>query len=141
MSQVLLEDVRQAVMTDFKAVHTAYYPTIKVDYPNLRVVDIETQRDPFVKLSLDLSGIERAALGESELLVPGELSVYFYFREDTGTSAATKYTDMLNTYLGLKQVKFIFYHEAKPFNIKTFPGWLGVLNYIKFDVSRSVTGS
>lgn len=141
MSQTLLNDVRVAVMSAFQAAHTTTYPLIKVDYPNVSVVDIEHQTDPFVRLHLDLSGIERAAMGDLELLVPGMLSVYFYYKEGTGTLASTQYTDMLNARLGLHQIGHLFFHVVKPIEIKTFPGWVGTMNYIKFDVSRSVTGS
>jgi len=141
MSQTLLEDVRKSVMTAFQTAHAVSYSTTKVNYPNLMIVDIEHQRDPFVTLHLDLSKVERAAMGDSELLVPGALSVYFYFREGTGTSAAMTYTDMLNSRLGMKHIGHVYYHVVKPIDVITFPGWVGVLNYIKFDVSRSVTGS
>lgn len=131
-----LNDVRSAVISAFKTVHDAHAPTVKVNYPNLVVVDIEHQTDPFVTLSLDTQGITRAALGETELLVPGFLFVYYYFLENTGTASAYSYTDMLNTYLCMRQVGSIAYGPARPIMIETFPGWKGFMNSIKFDVCR-----
>lgn len=141
MSLTLLDDVRAAVISNFKTVHDTYFPAMKVNYPNLNVVDLERQVDPFVSLYLDLSKLQRAALGEKELLVPGSLYVSFYFKENTGTKASSQYTDMLNNALGMKQVGFIYYREVRPMEIKTFPGWVGTMNHLMFDVNRSVTGS
>lgn len=137
MSQTLLEDVRKSVIQTFSDVQGIYYPDMKVGYPNWNIVDIEHQVDPFAKVSLDLSKAERAALGDTEQLVPGVLEVYYYFREGTGTSAATKYTDVLNAHMCMQQVGDIYYHAVKPMNVKTFPAWVGVLNYIKFDISSA----
>jgi hypothetical protein len=138
MSLTLLEDVRKSVIQTFKDVQGLYYPAMSVNYPNLTVVDIEHQADPFVSVSLDLSKVERAALGDKELLVPGVLEVYYYFREGTGTSSALNYTDTLNAYLCMQQIGDIYYHAVKPMNVKTFPAWVGVLNYIRFDISSPV---
>lgn len=135
---ISLEEVRQAVIGNFQTVHEAQYPTTLAEYPNFSVVDIEHQKEPFVKVELDLKDIEQAAIGERELLVPGVLRVYFYYREGQGMSGAYSYTDALNTYLGMTQIGAIWYHAAKPMNIKTFPGWEGCLNTIKFDVVKNL---
>jgi len=138
MNQTLIEDVRQSVMQSFGDVHGIYYPTTMVNYPNITVVDIEHQVEPFVSISLDLSKVEKAALGDKELLVPGVLEVYFYYREGTGTQDSMIYTDTLNAHLCMQQVGAIYYHAAKPMRVTTFPAWVGTLNYIKFDVSSAL---
>ena len=138
MSQTLLEDVRQSVVGAFKSVQDAYYPTTLVNYPNITVVDLEHQVDPFVSLSLDLSKATRAALADKELLVPGVLEVYFYFREGTGTQESTIYTDKLNEHLCMQQNGAIYYHAVKPMRVTTFPAWVGTLNYIRFDISSAL---
>ena len=69
MSQTLLEDVRQSVVGAFKSVQDTYYPTTLVNYPNITVVDLEHQVDPFVSLSLDLSKATQAALADKVLIV------------------------------------------------------------------------
>ena len=135
---ISLEDVRQEVIGAIQSFQETHYPTMKVNYPNFTVVDIEHQKDPFIKVELDFKDIEQAAIGERELLVPGILRVYFYYREGQGMSGAYSYTDALNTYLGMTQVGAIWYHVAKPMNIKTFPGWEGCLNTIKFDVVKGL---
>ena len=137
MSLTLLEDVRASVLGAFQTAHAVGYAATKVNYPNLVVVDLEHQRDPFVSVELDLSKVEKAALGDTELLVPGVLQVYFYYREGTGTSGAFSYTDSLNTNLCMQQHGAIYYHVVKPMPVTTFPAWVGLLNYIKFDVSAS----
>ncbi len=136
---ISIEEVRQEVTAAFKAIHDANYPTILVNYPNFVVVDIERQEDPFVSLELDLSQLERSAIGERELLIPGVLHVNHYFREGTGTSSTTLYTTMLNEYLGMTQVGALQFQVARPISIQTFPGWLGTMNSIGFDVVPSLS--
>jgi len=135
---ISLEEVRQAVIGNIQSVHETHYPTTKANYPNFSVVDLEHQKDPFIKVELDLKDVEQAAIGERELSVPGILRVYFYYREGQGMSGAYSYTDMLNTYLGMSQIDAVWYHAAKPMIIKTFPGWEGCMNTIKFEVVKSL---
>jgi len=137
MSLTLLEDVRQAVISAFQTAHAVSYSATKVNYPNLVVVDLEHQVAPFVSVELDLSKVTRAALADTELLVPGVLQVYFYYREGTGTSGALRYTDSLNTNLCMRQHGAIYYHAVKPMPVTTFPAWVGLLNYIKFDLNKA----
>jgi hypothetical protein len=137
MSLTLLEDVRQSVIGAFQTAHAVSYSATKVNYPNLVVVDLEHQAAPFVSVELDLSAVTKAALGDSELLVPGVLQVYFYYRQGTGTLDAFKYTDSMNANLCMRQIGSVYYHAVKPIPVTTFPAWVGMLNYIKFDVSAS----
>lgn len=132
----LLNDVRQEVITAFTDAHQAHYPTTKVNYPNLMIVDIEHQVDPFVSVELDTSRLEQAALGENELLVPGILYIYFYFQKGTGTAHAYDYTDMLNQYLGMQHIGAIYYEAVRPISIETFPGWIGFMNVVRFQISK-----
>lgn len=134
-----LEEVRQSVMTTFKTAHQANYPTTLVNYPNLVVVDLEHQKDPFVSLRLSLSDTSRTAIGEEEIYVNGTLEVYFYYREGTGTAHAANYTDMLNTTISMNIFDSLGYREVKPINIKSFPGWEGCLNSIEFDLVAGPT--
>jgi len=138
MSFTKLEDVRQEVIGAFKGVHDAHYPATKVNYPNFVVVDLEHQVDPFVSVALDLSLASRAAIGDNEMIVPGLLLVYYYFREGTGSAGSFGYTDMLNQYLCMQQIGSIAYGAAKPMSIRSFPVWDGLLNYIKFDICSTV---
>lgn len=130
-----IEEVRQEVISAFKTVHDAHYSATLVNYPNIVVVDIEHQTAPFVSVELDLTKITKAALGEKELLVPGMLFVYFYYRIGTGMAGAYNYTDMLNTYLGQEQVGALYFHEAVPVEVQSFPGWKGLMHTMRFDVS------
>ena len=118
-----LDEIRQAVVAAFKAVHEAYYPTTPVNYPGWAVVDVERQTEPFVSLELDLTGIDQAALGETELRVPAAIMVYFHYREGKGMSGSLLYTDMLNAYLGQTQVGSIRYQVAKPIQVSLLKGW------------------
>jgi hypothetical protein len=138
---ISLDEVRQEVVAAFKQVHDANYPTTLVNYPNLIVVDIENQVDPFVSVDLDLSETERSAVGEKELLVPGNLNVIFYYRENTGTTSSWQYADMLNTNLGMSQVGALQFHPVKPMNIKTFDGWDGLMCTVRFDVVKELSCS
>lgn len=127
------DEIRQEVMAAFKIVHEAN-STLLVNYPNHTVVDIERQADPFISLELDFSQHTRSALGEREILAPSFLRIYFYYREGTGMSSAYKYTDMINQYLSMSQVGALQFGENQVLNIQTFPGWLGVMNTLRFDI-------
>lgn len=135
---ISIEEVRQESLIAFKAVHDANFPSTLVNYPNHVVVDIEKQSDPFVSVSLDLTGMERAAIGEREILVPGSLNVYFYYRTGTGTSDAYTYSDMLNQYLGMTQVGALQFRAVQLITVQTFPEWEGLLNTIRFDVVKAL---
>lgn len=135
---ISLEEVRQTVIGSFKTVHEAHYPSMLVNYPNFVVVDIEHQKNPFISVELDLKDVEQSAIGERDLLVPGTLRVYFYYRVGQGMSGAYSYTDTLNNYIGMSQIGAIWYHAAKPMTVKTFPGWEGCMNTIKFDVVKGL---
>jgi len=134
---ISLEEVRQTVIGAFQTIHEAH-SSLLVNYPNFVVVDIEHQKDPFISVELDLKDISQAAIGERELLIPGILRVYFYYRDGQGSSGSYSYTDMLNTYLGMTQIDAIWYHAAKPMTVKTFPGWLGTMNTLRFDVVKGL---
>lgn len=133
----LLNEVRHEVISAFQGVHEAHYPDIKVNYPNLNIVDIEHQKDPFVTIVLDLSASQRAALGETELLVPGYLFVYYFFLKNTGTSGAYGYVDMLNTYIGMQQIGPITYDAVQPTSVESTPGWNEMMCAIRFDISSA----
>ena len=136
---ISVDQVRIELVSAFKAVHEANYPSVPANYPNLTVVDIERQRDPFVSVDIDITNMMQAALGERELLVPGFLNVYYYLRTGTGTTLAYQYTDMLNEYLGMTQIGALRFRPVVLRKIQTFPGWEGFMNSLQFDVVQSVT--
>jgi len=133
---ISVEEVRQEILTAFKTIHDANSSYL-VNYPNLKIVDIERQRDPFVEVELDFTGITHAAIGEKEILIPGFFNVYFNYRNGTGTSASTLYTDILNQHLSLEQFGDIQFGENKPMSVEFIPGWQGVMNNIRFDITQN----
>ena len=133
-----LDEVRQAVVGAFQAIHEVHYPSTKVNYPDFDVVDLENQEQPFVNLELDFSAVSQAAMGENELEVPCMFLVTFYYRPGRGSAEALKYTDMLNEYLCMSQIEYIYYGPAVPIPVTTFPGWQGSMNTIKFHLTSFV---
>lgn len=131
---ILFDEVRREVFAAIKAAHEANYPAMKANYPNLTVVDIEHQEDPFISVELDLSGVRRTALGEREMLVPGRVDVNYYYREGTGSSGAWAYADTLNDILGMVQIGSILFRNVQPIQIQTFPGWKGLQCGLMFDI-------
>ncbi len=132
---ISFEYVRQKIIAMFKTAHDANYPSTLVNYPNFIVVDLDHQKDPFASVHLSIERqTKQLALGVKELHVIGMLSVSYYFLEGKGLSGAYSYVDMLNTAIGLKNVDGIVYSMADPVNIKTFPGWEGLLSNISFQV-------
>ena len=108
-----------------------------VNYPNILVVDIEHQLDPFVSVDLEFRDTSRAAMGEREIYGHGALIVYYYFQDNTGTAGATQYADFLNANIAMQEVGSIAYQAVKCVDIRTFPGWVGKMNTIVFDVVQS----
>lgn len=138
---ISLEEVRREVVGMFKRVHETFYSEIKVNYPDYVIIDIERQKDPFVSVDIDLSGVKRAAYGEREILVPGHLEVFFYSRLNTGMAESLKYTDMLTENLSQLQVGSVCYGALSPRQVQTFPDWKGVKNVIRFDIVAPLNGS
>jgi len=134
---LLLEEVRQTVVGAFKTVHDAHYPTTLVNYENFSVVDIEHQEAPFVNLELNFSSTDQAAMGVREIYVSGILSATFYYQEGHGRQGALSYTDMLNQYLCMQSFDGVHYRAVKPYQVVTFPGWVGTMNNIQFELVPS----
>ncbi len=136
---ILVEEVRQEIISTFKAAQDTAYPSMLVNYPNYLVVDLEHQEEPFVTVGLDLVETPVAALGEREILVKGTLILYYYYREGTGVSSAFTYTDFINAELGMKLVNAIQYHAVKSNTFQAYPGWGGRMTVLSFDVVSSVS--
>ena len=135
---IKLEEVRQTLVSTIQSVHAANYPTILVNYPNNLVVDIEHQELPFVSVELSFDDTPRAALGEKEILVTGAARLIYYHREGKGFQGAFSYTDMLNEHLALQLTDSIQYDACQVITIKTFPGWVGEMNSIRFNVVQGL---
>jgi len=127
-----LNDVRKSLLSAFQSFHEANYPELKVNYPNLVVVDIEHQLDPFISLEIHFDNLDQATLHDDELEITGRFVVYYYFRFGKGTQGALEYTDALNQQFCQRIVGELWLRPARPYNISTFPGWSGVLNSIPF---------
>ena len=134
---IQLEDIRQSVMGTFQTAQAGVYPSMLVNYPNIIVVDIEHQLDPFISVDLEFRDISRAAMGEREIFGHGALIVYYYFQDNTGTSAALQYADFLNANIAMQEINSVAYQAVQSIDIRTFPGWAGKMNTIIFDVVKS----
>ncbi len=134
---VYLEDVRKSVMSTFHAAHIINYSATPVNYPNLLVVDIEHQLDPFVSVDLEFRNTSRASLGEREIFVNGALIVYYYCQDNTGSTAAMQYSDFLNDSIAMRVIDSVAYQAVQVVDIVTFPGWVGKMNTLVFDVVDS----
>ena len=134
-----LEEVRQVIVAEFKAVHDSSYPTVPVNYENFAVVDIEHQREPFVSIELSFDNTELSSLGSEDIFVTGLLSVTYYYQEGRGGQGNLEYSDVLNANLCLRVLNGIYYSAVKPYKVVTFPGWIGRMNMIKFTLDPTST--
>ncbi len=135
---ISLETVRQTIASNFQTAHTVGYSTTLVNYPNLVVVDLERQEDPFVSVEIELERTPQAAIGEREILVHGDLRAYFYYRIGTGTSDSLTYADALNEQLGMQLLGEIYFQAVQTMRVHTFPGWEGLMCMFSFDVVAGI---
>jgi len=136
---ISVEEVRQEIITTFKAAQNSFYPSMLVNYPNYMVVDIEHQEEPFVTVGLDLTETPVAALGEREILVNGSLFLFYYYRTGTGVASSFTYTDFVNMQLGMKLEGAIQYQAVHSAIFQDIPGWDGRVTTLPFIVVSSIS--
>lgn len=131
-----VESTRNTIITAFKALHTANFPTIPVNYPNFLTVDLENYTgNYFVSVEISVGEtIETAALSGGENDVKGRLSVSTIHKIGTGTAGSGPYTDMLKNYFQGNTISNIHYSSMKIAEISPYPGYVGRMNIISFRV-------
>jgi hypothetical protein len=104
---------------------------MKVDYPNLTVVDPE--KDPeFVKVELDMEARHLDLSARRCVRISGYLYLSHYKKCGFGMKNFVSYSDTLFTYLGLKTLDGVTYYEVKPYNRSGLPGFDTTMNSVRF---------
>lgn len=131
---ISLEDVRDAVITSFRTVHNASYPTVPVNYPNYFVVDIEHFTGSFfVNVSLNYGyDISISDLSGGDNIIKGTLEVSTVTKYGTGTKAMSTYSNMLMTNFLSKTLNGVNYTRMRSLQISPYPGYIGIMNIIEF---------
>jgi len=104
---------------------------MKVDYPNLHVVDPEKD-DNFVKVELEMSSERLDLTARRCLRITGAVYLSHFRRTGSGLKNFTTYSDTLFNYLGLKTLDGITYYDVKPYNRSGLTGFDSTMNAVRF---------
>lgn len=128
-----IEEVRQAVMSLFKTVHTANHSALVVNYPNLVAVDLEHLTGPFI--SVEITAGETAeldSLGEDDVLIEGTIFINYLLPSGKGTAGAAAYSDTLKNNMCNRKIAGVVYGPLRVFSVSPYPGIVGQSNKISF---------
>lgn len=131
---ISLEDIRDTVITSFRTLHNASYPTVPVNYPNFFVVDLEHFTGSFfVNVNINYGyDVWIADLGSGNNIIKGTLEVSTVTKYGTGTKAMSTYSNMLMTNFLSKTLSGINYTRMRTYQISPYPGYTGIMNIIEF---------
>ena len=131
-----LDEVRGIIITKFLTAHNKEHSSVLVDLPNLPIVDIDNQKEPWIKVELYLPNTELACLeGEDfEVDIDGRFYVTYYAPKGAGTKAMSQYTDMLITEMGLQLTEGISFGpvQTSPVWNMNLKNWEGNMNTLTF---------
>ena len=104
------ENTRQNIMAEVQAFIADKHPNLDVNYPNKKLVDVETQRKPFSTIELFFEGQNRPSIVLEDCGPKGKLNFYIYYKEDTGIAFGAAFIDTVvdhfsdKTYTGITLV-------------------------------------
>jgi len=128
-----IEEVRQAVMTLFKTLHTTNYPTMLVNYPNRVSVDTENLTAPFISVEITAGGdVVLDDLGSRDVRIEGLILINYLQAIGRGTTGSAAYSDMLNAGMCNQKIGGVTYGGLKIYNVSPAPGIVGQSNKITF---------
>ncbi|MFA5436190.1 MAG: hypothetical protein WC372_09155 [Candidatus Neomarinimicrobiota bacterium] len=130
------EEFRQTIIGVFKTAHDTSYPATLVDYPNQQVVDVEHQKDPWVRLELVTNDNRQMCFGQSFTRVSGWLYIAVNVLPNSGTKWQTQYTDFLDSQFSLQVIQGITFKELVPLPGVLYPAWHTVRNVLPFTFEK-----
>lgn len=131
------EDLRQALVSSYKAAHEVAYPAVPINYPGREAYNPETATDPFVVMTYEYIP-EQLGISQEDSIksydINGNLRITYFYRPNSGLSQATNFADFLTTSFGLKVVGGITFRSVRPYPNAGMAGWEGMLFVIPFKV-------
>lgn len=129
------DEARQAVITALTALNTSYYPSLKVNWPNMSTVDIEHLNESFLSVEISFSpGAEMSGIGETGNFISGEMLVSYLRPTGKGHSGAAAYSDMLMANLCNRKLSGVTYLGIKVLDVSPYPGIVGKMSVVPFHV-------
>lgn len=128
-----LEEIRRTVISTFKTLVDASYPTLLVEYPNRTAADREHLTGPFVSVDIELSSyMEKFGISDEEMIIKGRLVVYYLYTDNTGMNGSAAFLDSLKDTFCYKQISGITYQDMAVYNVYPSPGIVGQKAVLKF---------
>lgn len=128
-----IDEIRKELIGGVKTFLSASYPSLLVNWPNKFIVDPEKQTTPYVQVELTFSGqSEPLDSGASNMIVRGNLMIYYLYPAGTGGNGSTAFSDAVKNAFCFKSIGKITMKGLAIVDVDPFPGIVGQMNALAF---------